>query len=148
MSDYIAKLIDPDILFSKLAKWMIAFNTREKSYIAEQPIPNNTNQIQHQHQHWDMEALLKRLGGKEERILRLAKLFLSGEASKKMNQIIECAKAEDTNAIRELAHSLKGAAGNLGAVALQQQAFTVESAAKNNDFESVHNAIPNLIHEH
>lgn len=151
MSDYISKPIDPDLLFNKMAKWIngltIARN-HQNVYPDNQELQKQEKDQQDELQHWDKDALKQRVGGKEERMKKLARLFLSGESSRKVSRIIDAGKIGDISAIRELAHGLKGAAGNLGAIALQQQAFIIENAAKENNIDIVRQAIPKLNHEY
>ncbi len=80
----------------------------------------------------DMEALLKRFKGRSEFVKRL--LGTAVEANGDMSaRLVEAVQRQDLEAIRQLAHSIKGMSGNLCAEGVQQTAADVERKASGGD---------------
>jgi two-component system sensor histidine kinase/response regulator len=124
MDDYISKPIQPDKLLEVIEKWL---SGPKASHPEEAPadiaVANNI---------FDRSGFLDRLLGDED----LAGEVLDGFMADVSLQVREMKKALDTGdaqSIRELAHSLKGASANVGAVALQKIALQVELAGKAKD---------------
>ena len=80
----------------------------------------------------DMEALLKRFRGRDEFVKRLlgTAIEANGDISARLGEAV---RREDLEAIRQLAHSIKGMSGNLCAEAVQQAAADVERKASGGD---------------
>lgn len=60
-----------------------------------------------------------------------------GQAANSLHSIEEQLKKMDTKAIAMEAHTLKGAAGSVGAAALEQMALQLEESAPGSDIDSV-----------
>jgi two-component system sensor histidine kinase/response regulator len=73
----------------------------------------------------DREELLERLGGDEEVLGEVVRLFLD-DCPKRLSAIKAAVDARDSELIRTTAHALKGAAGNLSEGGLFQAAATLE----------------------
>lgn len=85
------------------------------------------------------------LGGEEDRefVVELVDLFLR-DAPAKVEAIVEGAMAGDLERVERAAHSLKGSAGNLGAIALQRLAETLQNAGRTGDRSTVVSAAPRI----
>ncbi len=78
---------------------------------------------------FDREALLERLMGDQE----LAMAILSGfiqETPRQINALRSALSQGDAQAVRRWAHTIKGAAGNVGAMLLREKALCLEEQAK------------------
>src|SRR5437899_3070488 len=76
---------------------------------------------------------LRRVGGDEKLFREMAELFLAD--APRLTQLV-CAAVSDRSgkALRLAAHSLKGSASQVGALAVVQRAWALEKMGKENDF--------------
>jgi len=81
---------------------------------------------------WDYDGMLKRVRGKEGRVIKLVTMFLTG-TPERMHQLRQAIDSEDVKEVAEIAHGIKGVAGNLGANALMDVMKTIEFAGKESD---------------
>jgi len=116
MDDYLSKPIIPEDLESKLHKWLPDVND-------DIILPINL---------WDHETLLKRLGGNQPLLLKIAGLFLV-DAKNQIDKVELALQEEDYESIRHYAHTLKGESANLCAVSFSDLMFELENAARNED---------------
>ena len=84
----------------------------------------------------DREEVLDRMEGDEDLLAELYVLFLE-EGPKKLDAIRESLKAGETEDLERLAHSMKGIAGTVGALALQQTAQEMERAAHEGELRGI-----------
>ena len=125
MNDSVGKPIDPRLLFKTLARYItLATATarpKERDSSAVPVLPGI-----------DVAGCLDRLGGDAPLFRQLLAYFSShyGQFTQQIRDLL--AVGSRTEAIR-LAHSVKGAAGNLGIVAVQQSAAWVELALSNGE---------------
>ena len=85
----------------------------------------------------DTDGALKRLGNKRERYEALLRKFAEKQSGSVVAVRTALAAGDRAGAEREL-HSLKGAAGSLGAIAIADAAAEVEHSFKiNGDFETL-----------
>ncbi|MDD0841741.1 response regulator [Pseudomonas sp. Gutcm_11s] len=122
MNDHLSKPIEPSELWSTLGRWLQA-RGEVVDGAARQPLPE-----------WslpgvDLASGLRRVLGKPDLYRRLLDKFALSQADFTSRLRAALAAGEQESAERE-AHSLKGLAGNLGAVDLATQAAAVESAIK------------------
>ncbi len=127
MNDYVTKPIDPKQLFDVLGKWVSISPEREQGAVPQAPdLPPSEAETPALPGFEPAEAL-KRLGGNE----RLYKKLLGDMASNHggdCEQIRAALKAGELGAARQIAHTLKGIAGNLSAKEVHQAAAAMESA--------------------
>jgi CheY-like chemotaxis protein/HPt (histidine-containing phosphotransfer) domain-containing protein len=129
MNDYVSKPVDADRLFSTLTAW-IGRNTavapsgarrqKENVHTAEMLRSRDLPGI-------DVESALKRLNGNRSLLENLLKEF-SRDYQDSVEEIKEALDRRDISAAQRLVHTMKGAAGNLGATDLYEAADTLESA--------------------
>src|SRR5499427_7571797 len=134
MNDHLAKPIDPDQLFGALLRWIKprdraaeARNVPEARPVSEAAsgtAPLGIAGI-------DTKTALKRTGGNPKRYESLLERFADSE-SQVVSEIRRALAANDTSTAQRLAHSLKGAAGNLGAESLSELAAKTEAALGRN----------------
>ena len=94
-------------------------------------------------EHFDSDAfdMLKEV--MEEEFTDLLCVYIE-DADERLPQIRSALNQGDAATLRELAHSFKGASGNIAASSLSELCFTLETAAKNNqlsDMDGVVSAI-------
>jgi signal transduction histidine kinase/DNA-binding response OmpR family regulator len=78
------------------------------------------------------KELQERLGGHAEMIPRFVKLFCKGFLPQ-LDGLVNALAAEDADGVRRYAHAIKGSAGNISALRIQQTAAQIEQAAKEGD---------------
>jgi len=127
MNDHIGKPIDPEKLFAALLRWIppraaaaaasVAFCT---SADVAAPEPLYIPGI-------DTSTALKRTGGNRKRYESLLSRFADSQASA-VGEIRAALTVNDSPTAERIAHSLKGAAANLGATTLAEAAARAEAA--------------------
>jgi len=130
MNDYVAKPIDPELLFAALLKWI---KPDELAVLAEQR-PGAIDEAEALQLHGiehiaglDVRLGLMRVLGKQPLYVSMLKKFVAGQKNATA-QMTEALDAQDWNAAELYAHTLKGVAGNIGAGPLQEQAECLETA--------------------
>jgi two-component system sensor histidine kinase/response regulator len=135
MNDHLAKPIDPDQLFGTLLRWIKprASTAGKTSKVPEdRPAPEAAGEAGTlEIAGIDTKTALKRTGGNRKRYESLLERFADSE-TQVVSEIRRALAANDTSTARRLAHSLKGAAGNLGADSLSQLAAKAEDALVQN----------------
>ncbi len=91
----------------------------------------------------DIKKLSDMLGLTVEEFMEIVKLFIK-TAGNDIEKIRTAVAAGDFSSAGGAAHSLKGAAGNLGFKELSEQAKAVEVNAKENDREEIERNLPAL----
>jgi len=86
---------------------------------------------------------LERLGGDEELLREVARLFLD-EYPALMVEIREAVVARDANALERAAHTLKGSVSNFGADAAYNAAFVLEMMGRTRDLTQVERGLADL----
>jgi HPt (histidine-containing phosphotransfer) domain-containing protein len=126
MNDHIAKPIDPNQLFDILLRWIGRTGGSVKTALKGDPISPGVLSIAG----IDTERGLKLTGDKLERYESLLREFAKQEAGA-VEQMRTALAAGDAATAQRGAHSLKGAAGTLGATTLAKAAAKAETAIKN-----------------
>nr|WP_315244241.1 response regulator [uncultured Albidiferax sp.] len=124
MGDVITKPIVADHLWSVLAKWIAPRETPAAPVVASSPeaidLPAHIPAL-------DMAAGLRRLNGNRKAYLNMLRLFVRNQQATPVQLRAALAQTDWPTAER-IAHSAKGVAGSIGAVALQAQAGALELA--------------------
>ncbi|MEA3543675.1 MAG: response regulator [Thermodesulfobacteriota bacterium] len=133
MNDYITKPIDPRLLFSTLAKWIGNDSTSSTAVpsLAEKTHRSTTSQavaIPEPSQiiaGIDTAQGLYRVNQNQKLYHKLLRSFAAeyAAAAEKIEQMLQ---QQNHQAAREMSHSIKGLAANLGAIELSQLAANVE----------------------
>jgi two-component system sensor histidine kinase/response regulator len=111
MDGYLSKPVDPHLLYA-------AVEQQQQATAAPASAEPATVVF-------DADALLARVGGDRELMADVVRLFLEDYPDRLAN-IAAAIDARDANALRVAAHALKGAAGNLGAVAVYEATSALE----------------------
>jgi len=124
MDDYLSKPIRLDEL-----KRVIECSTFVSSCIAQETAPREDGKV------FDRAAVLKRLGGDGAFLTDLLSLCLR-EMPRQIAALSDALAAKDLTRREREAHSLKGAADNVGALGLRAAALDMEMAARRGDLEN------------
>jgi two-component system sensor histidine kinase/response regulator len=131
MNDHLAKPIDPNKLFAALLRWIPARSAAPKVAVAPvvtaQRPPADSAPLEVPG--IDTQTALKRTGGNRQRYVSLLRRFADSQVGA-VGEIRAALKAQDSVTAQRIAHSLKGAAANLGANALATAAGSAEVAIK------------------
>jgi CheY-like chemotaxis protein/two-component sensor histidine kinase len=122
MDDYIPKPIDEHHLRRVLLKWISPQKEREDTVKQLQD-----SRPSHDLAVLDVQGALKRLGGREYIYLKVVQKFMP-EFTKAPEAMTDSLAAGDDESAKRTAHSLKGAAAGIGAMALSQAADKAEKA--------------------
>jgi two-component system sensor histidine kinase/response regulator len=130
MNDHVTKPIDPDELYRTLGQYISRPATHVEAGPADEEaaktiIPEEAEELP-KLDGIDVAAGLKRLLGNKKTYLRILRQF-GKESQGAAETIQEYASQGKDKEAAILAHTLKGAAGNLGAVSLQEVAAALEA---------------------
>ncbi|MBF0337524.1 MAG: response regulator [Nitrospirae bacterium] len=144
MNDHVAKPIDPDELFNRLLRWIPPLN--KPGVVKSAPIKPDAAAVQSAASAKPDEQLaplyaidgldvtngLRRVLGKPSSYLSLLKKFVAGQANapEEINTALSEGRRNDAERI---AHTVKGTAGNIGAMRVQERASKLEAAIKHNE---------------
>ena len=131
MNDHVAKPVDPEVLFAALLKWLPKRDKPAVAQLAAAPktaVPPGTGEL-HQIPGLNADLGLRSVLGRIDTYRRLLASFAENHTDD-FNRIGEHLAHDDASEARRLAHSIKGAAGALGATEVQLSAARLESAIK------------------
>ena len=139
MNDYITKPIHPKDLEAAVGRWI----GENRTEIAAERVPETAAERETTRRAFDRAALLDAVMQSEE----LLKEILDGYIEDMPKQIHKLKEAVEQCNIKQaafFAHSIRGAAANIRAPAVQEIARTVEHAASNGDMRTVRELLPRL----
>jgi len=84
----------------------------------------------------DLEQVQQITGGKIERYQRIVRVFLENMPAR-LHEVENAARQGDWEEVYRLAHSIKGAAGSLGAARMQAASLELESAGRNRQIDVI-----------
>jgi HPt (histidine-containing phosphotransfer) domain-containing protein len=131
MNDFVAKPVNPKILYSTLAKWLSITQSRGNAMLENGGAVEISDWQQHllEIPGLDVERGLKNVGGKMAVYLKVLRLLI--EHHQKDSQLLEEALASnDLIEMKRLAHTLKGTIGNLGGTKVEKLAEAVHFVIK------------------
>ena len=130
MNDHLSKPIDPEALFATLLRWIKPRDSHSASEASNLSSKSPdaapaTDDVVLQISGVDTKTALRRTGGNPKRYEMLLRKFAETKAT---DEIRAALAAGDMSTAQRVAHSLKGAAANLGAIAVAEEAAKVETA--------------------
>ena len=135
MNDYLPKPIRPVDLAECLEKWLFA---RRSTGLIEQNVTGRFDD-----EVFDREGLLDRIMGDEEVLLEVMEAFIK-EMPSRIQDLRHSAESNDPDNLKSLALTIKGSAGNVGAVKLQKTALEIEQAVQTSSLETIASLISEL----
>jgi CheY-like chemotaxis protein len=135
MDDYIAKPIHPKKLADMIEKWLNEPEGTHEAEIVHESLPRDHI--------FDKNSFLERLLGDEDLAKEIIKGFIEDSLCQ-IGIIKEAFDNKDTDAIYRQAHSLKGAAANMSAMALKELMYQIEIAGETGDLVKAASLIPKL----
>jgi CheY-like chemotaxis protein len=137
MDDYMSKPVTYDQLSEVLSKWL---DVESAQKLAEAPMENRFNshldftpeaQPPESGQPVDVAVLSEMLGSEE--TVEILKLFVVS-SQELLDKIQQSLAAHDSAALKEAAHTLKGACSSIGANSMWRECLELEKAAKADDW--------------
>ena len=136
MDDYLAKPISIKTLSAALSAWLPHREehgeTDGKARPPEPSAPREGAETRAESTVWRKDELLNRLLGDEEMTGEILEAFLE-DIPAEMDALAAAVAVGNAPTVELLAHTIKGAAANVGGEALRSAAFGMETAAKKDD---------------
>jgi CheY-like chemotaxis protein/HPt (histidine-containing phosphotransfer) domain-containing protein len=152
MNDYVSKPINIKALAEKLNQWLPAEDSLpiaqlEAAAPSSEPsgLPSPQSPAESQVPVYDRKGFLDRLMGDTEIAKMVIEVFLD-DIPKQIESLKCSLETNDVATTERIAHSIKGAAANIGGQALCQLAAEIEAACKDGRLESVTDRCPDLEH--
>jgi len=137
MNDYLTKPIQPKVLIEAIRKWTSkSLREKEKAMVTEQKTDPSALPI-------NLEAALERCGGDQEFLTEILGEFLS-LSQQQLGQLAEALDKSDAALLAREAHSIKGAAANLGAEAISKIALELEMRGKQQQLDGAKQLLDSL----
>ena len=140
MNDHIAKPIDPETLIEVLVKWIRPGQRKPAGTREREKDAGDASTVPLAFENFNQDAGLGRVAGNRKLYLDLLIQFARKYADA-VKEIARFLKGDDFENARELAHAVKGMAGNLGAEALQETAERLETALSNGRSDSMESLV-------
>ena len=131
MNGYISKPIDAQILINEI----------EKQISGGDNMSATTNESKTQI--FDRDALFQRLGDDEEFIKEIIEVFTEDFQSQ-IDQLEQAVKDRDPGQVTQIGHTMKGACKNVGAIALSEIAYEIESIGKSQLLNEINTKLEEL----
>ena len=141
MDDYLSKPVRPELLEKVLTQWMGAAQGVSGAPAPQpeknpEPLPADTSQF-------DSDDLIERLMGNRTLAVRVATAFIHSMPQELM-ALSNAITNSDADGIVLAAHSIKGAAANVGGAAVRDLASKVEGLGKTGAIEAASLVLPEL----
>lgn len=144
MSDYLTKPIDNDELEAMLIKWLppelqldaadteAQHEQAENTELSETKDQSTPEQALEESDIWDKAGAMKRVRGKEERLIYLVELFVK-DMPNRFESLKVALDEANLGVVVDQAHAIKGISANLGALKLTEVAGEVEQLGRAED---------------
>jgi CheY-like chemotaxis protein/HPt (histidine-containing phosphotransfer) domain-containing protein len=136
MNDYVSKPISPESLVTALDKWLPNDNKKTR--------PESTSKGESDEPAvFDYDGMMKRLMGDSKFAHQITGIFMS-DMIKQINKLKQTIHDGDCKTIEFCAHTMKGAAGNIGTDRFRNIAAHIEDAAHSEELTTAAMHIPEL----
>jgi PAS domain S-box-containing protein len=127
MNDHIGKPIEPEDLWTVLVRWIrprpeVPVLDPTAPVIAVIGLPARISGL-------DMTAALRRVLGKKALYLSMLRTFRASQETAPL-EVLRALEGDDWDSAERIAHTLKGALGNIGGIGLQTRAERLEAAIR------------------
>jgi PAS domain S-box-containing protein len=122
MNDYVPKPLALRTLRAALEKWLGGKEGSERPHMVEIPRDDSTAVF-------DLDSMRERLSGNDELIVEIIKVFLA-DIPDQIKKLKDFMGKGDITSIERQAHTIKGAAANVGGDRLRAVAFKMEKGAR------------------
>ncbi len=129
MNDYLPKPVDPNSLIAVIETWLHEDNTTRTSLPAEP-----AKEILMDRMIFNKQTLVDRLLGDEELAVDVVEAFLE-DIPKQIAALQSALESGDARLVQRKAHLIKGAAGNVGALALHGISLETEQAGADSNLD-------------
>jgi PAS domain S-box-containing protein len=131
LNDHIAKPIEPRLLFKALLKWVKPGKRTMPEIKSQQPATGKETSIELPDHipGIDVASGIRRLGDNRVLYLKLLVKFNKNQANA-VSEIVSALQSNDIETAERLAHTIKGVAGNIGAMDLYTAAQHLEAGIK------------------
>jgi PAS domain S-box-containing protein len=145
MDDYLAKPVDPDVLLEKINLWSGEPKTSPDKVLTKtgQTKPQNSEG----EPPMDKERALARAMGDASFLETMLDVFQK-QRDEQLNHLMTALDSKDPDELKQNAHSLKGAAANLGASKIAAIALELEMMGKKNNMAGGPDAVQRLKQEY
>ncbi len=150
MDDYITKPVDTDKLGSSLKRWLPVSSVRKaktagSNLVVSDSMKNETGTDQQEADEpvFDYESFSQRMMGDHDLIITVAEAFMD-DMKNQVEQLRELVDEGDAMKMGSQGHTIKGAAANVGGMALSAKAKIIEKAGKAGDVDTVRQTMPEL----
>ena len=149
MNDYLSKPVNPQTLAEMLEKWLPDDEADEKetSGSTDEPVETKSRAQNNKKKTvvpvFDEAAMMSRLMDDKD----LAKIVIAGfieDIPMQIETLKGCLDINDIASAERQAHTIKGAAANVGGEALREAAFKIEKAGKEEDLPAMSAALPEM----
>ncbi|MBD3234424.1 MAG: response regulator [candidate division Zixibacteria bacterium] len=138
MDEYISKPITPRELFLTIEKYVRLSDRR-----SEQTRGDKVSIDTQDRRVFDKKVALERVEGDEEILSEVVVLFLN-DYENLLSKIRQAAESDDFDTLKRTAHTLKGAAGNIGAESVYSTAYQLENIGENKNLDDAEKAVSML----
>ena len=143
MNDYLPKPVDPSQLLTLLERWLgnaTMEAERPAGDLAQAHRPPQITEV------WDRAQALNRVVGNQSLLNQLINMFRS-EQPVRLQEMRDAYKAGDYSTLTNIAHSLKGVAGNLGIRHVQSISAELESDLRSGNTSDIEATLTRLEEE-
>ena len=143
MNDYVSKPVDPMALANELEKWLPTQKAipRESNTKPEGKTSADSEVVELIV--WDKATMLERLMDDEDLVRTIISGFI-GDIPNQIEKLDQFLENGDIPGVDRQAHTIKGAASNVGGDALQEIAFAIEKAGKAGKLDAAKADMPEL----
>jgi len=144
MNDYLTKPVSPRALAAALDRWLPSTPAPASATMTVEPGTAPTGGLGSSDTPlWDRAGMLERLMDDEDLAVQIAEAFLD-DLPERLAALERCLADQDAPGVTMQAHTIKGAAANVGAERLRAVAGDLEAMAGAGDLEAVSAGLPGL----
>ena len=138
MDDFISKPVNPQELLRVIEEWVIKPEATREEIMLDNPEPKEKEKDV-----FDKADLFKRLMDDEDLAKEVIELFLD-DIPRKLVAMKKAFNKSDAPLLQQLAHSVKGAAANIGARAFRDCASRMEQAGEGGNLDKAASLLPKI----